>query len=131
MTTNLRDAITAYQADAAAAFDAAHNAINATPTPTGKDLTTDQGNQAAAFSQLSAAATMTSAQDGRDGYLSVVSLMASVATTATTLCTALTTAVANATPNYQLIGALTNALQALAQLSPAAVWEKPTSSASS
>ncbi len=100
-----------------------------------------QGKLSAAMSQLQTAETMRSAQLGRDGYAQVVALMVTTATHAETIAAKLA-AVAdslvlvasgtNATTyaeKREMITLLTGALQAVSQVSPATVWQKPTDGA--
>lgn len=95
-----------------------------------------QGKLSAALSQLQSAEAMRSAQQERDGYAEVVKLMVTTATEAALLAAKLNTAAAalapgtaNFTQQADAVRALTGAVQALAQLSPAAVWRKPTEGA--
>ena len=130
-------------------------AVAAIPEESPEDAKNRSQTQlAAAFSQLSTAAMMRSAQDGRDGYADVVKLMKTTRLTATVLCrglrltakaltttattgqltTTATTAPATAQGDLldvqlQIFDALTKALQALAQIAPTAVWEKPSDGA--
>ncbi len=130
--TNLSDAIDAYQADAAARFVAAQARLATPPDPKSPETAEDvknrsQGQLAAAFSQLSTAATMRSAQAGRDGYADVVALMKTTSATATVICAQLKilAVTTNPTPiELRRMEVLTAALQALAQISPMPVWEK-------
>jgi hypothetical protein len=91
-----------------------------------------QGKLSAAIAQLSSAETMSAAQKERDGYADIVALMGTTATQAAAIAAALATASnaitpghANFTHQVEKVKALTGALQAMAQLSPAAVWQKP------
>jgi hypothetical protein len=129
--TNLTGAIGDYRATAAKLFNDAHRIIAGPPEPTEEVKKQKQGELAAAFSQLSTAETMSSAQTGRDGYAQVVKLMTTTATAADAICVKLTALTSSVDPTMtqlqeqlQAIGALSNALQALAQISPAAVWQK-------
>ncbi len=126
--TNLAGAIVEYRATAATLFNSASQRLAQNPNDTDA-----QGKQAAAMSQLTNAETTLSAQLGRDGYAEVVKLMGTTATQAASIAAKLAAASYAITPgstnfNHQVetVKALTGALQALAQLSPAAVWQKPT-----
>lgn len=149
---DLKDAIALYRNDAAKVFVEAHNglppkgAVPATDTVPAKPAETaeetkkrSQGQLAAAFSQLSSAETMRSAQQGRDGYKAVVKLMKSTQATASSICTQLTELVKPTDPAKMLtatevqarlpiITALTDILQVLAQITPTSVWEPPSAS---
>jgi hypothetical protein len=145
-TANLSDAIGTYRADAAKLFDDAHDALAHPPAfpppqPPPPPETLDafrkrnQGQLAAAFSQLSTAETMSSSQTGRDGYAQVVALMKTTEVAADSLCIKLAAAanqldVTSATlpEQLQIVEALTRAVQAVAQLSPSAVWQTAKSS---
>lgn len=135
-TTNLTDAIDDYREDAATLFDAAHLSLSGPPpaAPPGEDPDQRrkrfQGQLSAAFTQLSTAETMLSAQQGRDGYAAVVELMKTTSTTAATICqsiasltTTLVVGAASLQLQIQIIDALNRSLTALAQLSPSAVWK--------
>jgi hypothetical protein len=96
-----------------------------------KDDKDAQGKLAAGMSQLSSAETMTAAQKERDGYAEVVKLMGITAREAASIAAQLATASAAVNPGnanfsqqVEKVKALSGALQALAQLSPAAVWKK-------
>src|SRR2546422_83000 len=101
--TSLSGAIDAYQADAVALFIEARTKL-ASPDPSLPPEKAEeikkryQGQLAAAFSQLSNAETMRSAQHGRDGYAEVVKLMQATSTAATAICVKLTAVVPGLTP---------------------------------
>ena len=99
----------------------------------------------AALAQLSNAETMLSAQQGRVGYAEVVKLMTATATAADAICDRLASLAQSLVPmpsppvqpplptlpagtttqeKLQMMATLTEALKALAQLSPASVWQK-------
>lgn len=129
VATAFNQAISEYSATASDEFDRAQQDIQ-NNTPPGNDaqqkaLKTAQGQMAAAFSQLGQAAKMASEQKGREGYAALVDLMTTTATTADAVCTQIRTIAAGTTPNTQLLTALAAVLASLAQLSPAAVWQKP------
>lgn len=126
----LDDAIGLYRADAAKLYVDAHDGLPPLPQESPEDtLKRSQRQLQGAFSQLSSAETMESAQRGREGYAEVVKLMTTTRITADVICgklAGLATALdpAAAQPNHIAdIRALTEALQALAQISPVAVWQ--------
>jgi hypothetical protein len=131
--TNLSGAINVYEADAAKLFSDAHASLAASGLA--EDVKKRiQGQLAAAFSQLSTAEAMRSAQQGRVGYEQVVELMKTTSATASAICAQLNAFVVppgtlsptgpNLQEKLQIIKALTDALQALAQISPTPVWQK-------
>ena len=140
-------AIQTYTSDAKSLFDAGHRALTPggppLPPPSSDDATKRaQGTMGAGFSQLGQAAKMESEQAGRAGYAAVVKLMQSTADAADGIGKRLVAIVGTPTAgtttyppfdsaDLPLIQALTEALRALAQLSPAAVWAKPAGDASS
>src|SRR5262249_16895582 len=112
---NINDAAGVYRDDAAELYVEAHDALGA-ESP-GTDTATRQTAMAGAFSRLSTAETILSAQKGREGYASVVALMATIQTTADSLCQNLTTlagtldpAGAHLTQQLQIMQSLTDAL---------------------
>lgn len=144
---SLIEAIEAYQANAAQMFTIAQGELDHPAAPREHETADDvrnksQGKLGAALSQLSNAEAMRSAQKGRDGYEQVVALMTTTAATAAAICNYLQTFVnlplgtvpptPSLTPgstdlqqNLDIIKTLTGALEALARISPSAVWQKP------
>jgi hypothetical protein len=133
---NLDDAIALYRANAAKLFVEAHDGLPPKPQESAEDnKKRSQGQLQAAFSQLASAETMDSAQRGRAGYADIVKLMATTRITADVICGKLATFAGNLNPavtqpqaEVELIKLLTAALQALAQISPTAVWQKSSNS---
>jgi hypothetical protein len=91
-----------------------------------------QADLASALSQISSAARLQAEQTDRAGFAAVVKLMQTTADTTDSICKKLLNLAGAEPPNntapttgqFQLIAALTQALQVLAQLSPVAVWIK-------
>lgn len=136
--TRLMDALKSYSSAASSlyssTFDDAH--AEATANLTLDQIQRAQGRNAAAFSQLVTAAKLESEQNGRAGYLAVVQLMQKTADTADKVCTKLVTLLHaapgdNAVPqasDVPVIAAYSDALRALGELSPDAVWATPATS---
>jgi hypothetical protein len=137
VTKNLDTALTTYSNDARAHYDGAHTKLNSSPQPTGDTLKALQGELMGAFSQLSNAARVQADESERAGMAAVVQLMQATADVAEKVCTKLVT-VLHADPGdsgqptqteFQFIDRLTSTLQALAELSPSAVWSSSAASA--
>jgi hypothetical protein len=135
-TENLDDAIDDYSTDASTAFTMARSTIlNAPASPNeeqAKALEAAQGELAGAFARLNTAARLHDEQVNRAGLAAAVKLMEATAETTEAICTKLLR-LAQADPltnnapsddDLDLINALTTALQALAQLSPAEIWTR-------
>ena len=127
---NITDAVGVYRDDAATLYVDAHDALGAETS--GSNTDERKKAMAAAFSRLTTAETLLSAQQGRDGLASVVALMATIQTTASSLCGFLTTHAGNLDPvganlaeQLQIMQSLSTALQALGDLAPTAVWHSP------
>lgn len=126
-TKNFDDAILGYSNAASIIFNDAKDAIVVT-APTAE---TAQSDLMGALAQLSGAARMQSEQRSREGFEAVVDLMKTTADAAGKISTKLVTllqaapgTVAQPT-DYKLIDELKDALDALARLSPSAVWTAP------
>ena len=125
--TKLTEAIDLFRSDAAALFTEAHNKLATNLSEADKKKY--QIQLQAALSQLTNSEVLSAAQKEREGYAQVVDLMTTTASTSKTLCaslTGITLTAGNAqlTDQLRIVEALTKALAVLAQLSPAAVFDK-------
>ena len=144
MASNFQGAVGKLGAYAGDDFDEAHGnlmsprlnrpVVQLTPEEK-KEQATWQAQMASAFEQLGDAERK---QSEAEGYDHVVALMKTTADTAKTVCTtiveimnalptigATSQAIAFGTTQREQIAALNGVLNALAALSPAAVWQKP------
>lgn len=123
----LTDAVKVYRADAATLFAEAHHQLG--PTAVSGDNAKLQSLYAAGLSQLATAEGMLSAQQNREGLVQVVALMTTTSTAADSICRKLVAVANQLTPaspelsdQLRIMGALSDALLALAQLAPTPVW---------
>ncbi len=128
MAITTHAAIDEFRKTAADRFTIANDALIAAPNDKEK-----LANAMAAIGQLLSAETMKSTQLERDGYAEVVNLMRTAATHGETIAnklaatsTALAAGNANINNELEMMKVLTAALQAVAQVSPVAIWKKST-----
>lgn len=134
---DFNNAIVTYSSDAKSMFETGHAALPAPSVPASPPEERQKqarGMLGAGFSQLGQAAKMESEQAGRLGYAAVVKLMQSTADTAAVICKRIDSIVGTSGPFPAIdsteINNLTQALRALAELSPAEVWAPPAPSSS-